>query len=77
MASMDNIDPEDLLVLITSLSTSLSKNKTTAEINLLGKFFSSVGRSMLAIASEENNLHSTENVSTSSESIPENNTSSS
>lgn len=72
MSSMDNIDSEDLLVLIASLSTSLSKNKTTDEINLLGKFFLDVGRSLLAIASKKNNLSLTENASTSSESIPKN-----
>ncbi|OOM61431.1 hypothetical protein CLBEIC_56380 [Clostridium beijerinckii] len=69
---MAYIDPEDLLVLITSLSTSLSKNKTTAEINLLGKLFLDVGRSMLDISSKKHNSSLTKNVSTSSEYIQKN-----
>ena len=74
MTFVDNISPEDLLILTASIATSLSKDKNIDEINLVGNFFIAVGHSMLILSSKEQYLssikHSTnETVSTNEENV--------
>ncbi|EHI98996.1 MULTISPECIES: hypothetical protein [unclassified Clostridium] len=56
MTFLDNLSPEDLLVLTNAIAVSLSKNKTADEINVIGNFIVGIGCLMLTIASQEQYL---------------------
>lgn len=56
MTFLDNLSPEDLLILTNALAISFSKNKTADEINVIGNFVVGVGCLMLTIASQEQYL---------------------
>ena len=53
MTFLDNLSPEDLLALTNAVTISLSKNKTTDELNVPGNFIVGVGCLMLTIASQQ------------------------
>lgn len=58
MISFDNLSPEDLLILINALTISLSEDKTTDDLNVLGNLLVSVGSLMLVIAAQQQLLSS-------------------
>jgi len=60
MTFIDDISPEDLLIVTKSIAIALSKGKTTDEINVLGNVFIDIGRKMLLLASKERYLSSTQ-----------------
>ncbi|WP_143317899.1 hypothetical protein [Clostridium sp. HBUAS56017] len=53
MSSLDNLTPEDLLILTNILAVALSKDKTADEINVLGNFIVGIGCLMLTLAAQE------------------------
>ncbi|MBD7911457.1 hypothetical protein [Clostridium cibarium] len=53
MSSLDNLTPEDLLILTNVLAVALSKDKTADEINVLGNFIVGIGCLMLTLAAQE------------------------
>ena len=56
MTFLDNLSPEDLLVLTNAIAISLSKNKTADEINVIGNFIVGIGCLMLTVASQKQYL---------------------
>ncbi|GAA0077044.1 hypothetical protein UT300005_14220 [Clostridium sp. CTA-5] len=56
MTCLDNLSPEDLLILTNAIAISLSKNKTADEINVLGNFIVGIGCLMLTVASQQQYL---------------------
>ena len=50
---LDNLSPEDLLVLTNAITISLSKNKTADELNVLGNFIVGIGCLMLTVAAQQ------------------------
>lgn len=55
---LDNLSPEDLLVLTNAITISLSKDKTADELNVLGNFIVGIGCLMLTVASQQQYLSS-------------------
>ena len=55
---LDNLSPEDLLVLTNAITISLSKDKTADELNVLGNFIVGVGCLILTVASQQQYLSS-------------------
>ena len=53
MTFLDNLSPEDLLVLTNAITISLSKDKTADELNVLGNFIVGIGCLMLTVASQQ------------------------
>lgn len=53
MTFLDNLSPEDLLILTNAITLSLSKDKTADELNVLGNFIVGVGCLMLTVASQQ------------------------
>lgn len=53
MTFLDNLSPEDLLILTNAITLSLSKDKTADELNVLGNFVVGVGCLMLTVASQQ------------------------
>ena len=58
MICLDNLSPEDLLLLSNALAISLSKDKDANEINALGNFLVGIGSLMFIIASQQQLLSS-------------------
>ncbi|AWK52804.1 hypothetical protein DIC82_18180 [Clostridium beijerinckii] len=58
MTFLDNLSPEDLLVLTNAITISLSKDKTADELNVLGNFIVGIGCLMLTVASQQQYLSS-------------------
>ncbi len=56
MTFLDNLSPEDLIVLTNAIAISLSKNKTADEINVIGNFIVGIGCLMLTVASQQQYL---------------------
>jgi hypothetical protein len=52
MTFIDNLSPEDLLVLTNAIAISLSKDKSTLEIDVLENFVVGIGCLMLTLASQ-------------------------
>jgi len=50
---IDNLSPEDLLILTNAITISLSKDKSSDEINVLGNFIVGIGCLMLTIAAQQ------------------------
>ena len=57
MTFLDNLSPEDLLILTNVIAVSLSESKTTIEINVIGNFVESIGCLMLTIAAQQEYLN--------------------
>lgn len=55
---IDNLSPEDLLILTNAITVSLSKDKTPDELNVLGNFIVGIGCLMLTIAAQQQYLSS-------------------
>jgi len=55
---LDNISPEDLIILTNAITISLSKDKTADELNVLGNFIVGIGCLMLTVASQQQYLSS-------------------
>lgn len=72
MISLDNLSPEDLLILTNALTISFSKDKNTNELNVIGNLLVSVGSLMLVIAAQQQLLSSLNENSTPSPSSSEN-----
>ena len=53
MTFLDNLSPQDLLVLTNAITISLSKDKTADELNVLGNFIVGIGCLMLTVASQQ------------------------
>lgn len=54
--NIDNLSPEDLIVLTNAIAVSLSKDRTPDETNVLGNFIVGIGCLMLTIASQQQYL---------------------
>jgi len=50
---LDNLSPEDLLILTNAITLSLSKDKTADELNVLGNFIVGIGCLMLTVAAQQ------------------------
>jgi len=55
---LDNVSPEDLLVLTNIIAISLSKDRSADEINVLGNFIVGIGCLMLTLAAQQQFLAS-------------------
>ena len=53
MICLDNLSPEDLLLLSNTVAISLSKDKSPDEINVLANFLVATGSLMFIIASQQ------------------------
>lgn len=53
MTFIDNLSPEDLVILTNAFAISFSKNKSVDEINVLGNFIVGIGCLMLTIAAQQ------------------------
>lgn len=53
MVSIDNLSPEDLLVLTNAVAIVLMKDKKADEINVLGNFVVGVGCLLLTVAAQQ------------------------
>ena len=74
MISLDNLSPEDLLVLTNALTISFSKDKNINELNVVGNLLVSVGSLMLVIAAQQQLLSSLNENSTTPPNSSENKT---
>ncbi len=57
---IDNLCPNDLLVLASALAISLSEGKSADELNVLGNLIVAVGSLMLTAAAQMQNIASKE-----------------
>lgn len=57
MINLNNLSPEDLLILTNILAVSFSEGKTAIEIDVLGNFFVGIGCLMLTLASQKEYLN--------------------
>lgn len=55
---IDNISPEELLILANTFALSLSEGRSADEINVLGNFIVAVGSMMLTFAAQLQNISS-------------------
>lgn len=58
MTFIDDLSPEDLIILTNAIAISLSKEKSVDEINVLGNFIVGIGCLMLTIASQQQYIES-------------------
>jgi hypothetical protein len=58
MTFIDNLSPEDLLILTNAIAISLSKDKSPIEIDVLGNFVVGIGCLMLTLAAQKEYLSS-------------------
>lgn len=72
MVSFENLSPEDLLLLTNAITISLSEDKDTDELNVLGNLLVSVGSLMLVIAAQKQLLSSLKEKNTQSKANSEN-----
>lgn len=61
MTIIDNLSPEDLLILTNTIAISLSKDRSADEINVLGNFIVGIGCLMLTIAAQQQYISSQQN----------------
>ena len=64
MTFLDDLSPQDLLVLTNIISISLSKNKSADETNVLGNFIVGIGCLLLTIASQQQYIDSQKKTNT-------------
>jgi len=50
---MDDLNPEELLILANTIAISISKDRTADEINVLGNFIVGIGSLMLTFAAQQ------------------------
>ena len=65
MTFLDNLNPEDLLILTNAFAISFSKDKTADEINVLGNFIVGIGCLMLTVASQQQYISSQQEINNS------------
>ncbi|WP_252225839.1 hypothetical protein [Clostridium sp. ZBS2] len=65
MTFLDNLSPEDLLILTNAFAISFSKDKTADEINVLGNFIVGIGCLMLTVASQQQYISSQQEINNS------------
>ena len=53
MICIDDLCPQDLLILANTIALSFSKDKTADELNVLGNFIVGVGSLMLTFAAQQ------------------------
>lgn len=58
MICIDNLSPEDLLVLTNAIAITLIKDKNPDQINVLGNFIVGVGCLLLTVAAQQQLLDS-------------------
>lgn len=56
MSYLNDLSPEDLLVLTNVIAVALSKDKTPDELNVLGNFIVGIGCLMLTVAAQQQYL---------------------
>lgn len=64
MTFLDDLSPQDLLVLANIISISLSKNKSADETNVLGNFIVGIGCLMLTMAAQQQYIDSLKKTNT-------------
>lgn len=64
MICIDNLSPEDLLVLTNAIAVTLIKDKNPDQINVLGNFIVGVGCLLLTVAAQQQLLESIKQAST-------------
>ncbi|NSA17885.1 hypothetical protein FHU25_001845 [Clostridium saccharobutylicum] len=57
MINLNNLSPEDLLILTNILAVSFSEGKTAIEMDVLGNFFVGIGCLMLTMAAQKEYLN--------------------
>ena len=58
MICIDNLSPEDLLVLTNAIAITLTKDKNSDQINVLGNFIVGIGCLLLTVAAQQQLLES-------------------
>jgi len=58
MICIDDLCPQDLIVLANTIALAFTKDKTADEINLLGNFIVGIGSLMLTFAAQQQYLSS-------------------
>lgn len=58
MICIDNLSPEDLLVLTNAIAITLIKDKNPDQINVLGNFIVGIGCLLLTVAAQQQLLES-------------------
>lgn len=58
MTIIDDLSPEDLLILTNTIAISLSKDRSADETNVLGNFIVGIGCLMLTIAAQQQYISS-------------------
>ena len=61
---IDDLSPEDLLILTNAIAIAFSKEKNADEIDVLGNFIVGIGCLMLTIAAQQQYILSLQNPST-------------
>ena len=56
MTFLDNLSPEDLIIITNAISISLSKDKTAIEMDVLGNFIVGIGCLLLTMAAQQANI---------------------
>ncbi len=70
---IDNLCPNDLMVLASALAISLSEGKSADELNVLGNLIVAVGSLMLTSAAQMQNIASKEEANKSNSEATQNN----
>ena len=53
MTFLDNLSPEELIIITNAISISLSKDKTAIEMDVLGNFIVGIGCLLLTMAAQQ------------------------
>ncbi|MBU3109978.1 hypothetical protein [Clostridium lacusfryxellense] len=69
MTIIDDLSPEDLLILTNAIAIAFSKGKSADEINVLGNFIVGIGCLMLTIASQQQYIASLKDPNASEDTI--------
>ncbi|HEY5525167.1 MAG TPA: hypothetical protein VIK26_07525 [Clostridium sp.] len=56
MTFLDNLSPEELIIITNAISISLSKDKTAIEMDVLGNFIVGIGCLLLTMAAQQANI---------------------
>lgn len=67
MINLDNLTPEDLLVLTNALAINFSKDRSIDEINSIGNLLASVGSLMMLLAAQKQLLDDLKNKNSQSQ----------
>lgn len=67
MINLDNLTPEDLLVLTNALAINFSKDRSIDELNSIGNLLASVGSLMMLLAAQKQLLDDLKNKNASTQ----------